>query len=130
MHSADSKKSRGFTLIESITSIAVIALVSVAAVALFNTSTLTKTAQQQDIAIRIANSKIQDIRAAGYANTPSNGAFSDTLLSTLPSGVGSTTTTTFNSGVKQVTVQVLWQQQNTGTTSVTLTTLLAQSGGL
>jgi len=121
---------RGFTLIESITAIAVVALTSVAAVALFNTSTLTKVAQQQDLATRIANDKIQSIRAQGYASTPSNGPFTDSLLNSLPSGVGSTTTTTFNSGVKQVTVQVLWQEQNMGTTSVTLSTLIAQSGGL
>lgn len=128
MHSRTARA--GFSLIESVVAVAVVAAVAVGVAALFNTSTLTKMAQQESIALRIANNKIEGIRAAGYSQLPANGSFTDTLMSSLPSGTGSTTVTAYNAGTKLLTVQVLWQEQNVGTTSITLTTLVTQNGGL
>ncbi len=121
---------KGFTLIEILVTIAILGALIALYAATLRTSTLTQETAHEDIALHVANQKLDDLRASGYASLPSSGPFGDTQLGSLPSGAASTTITTFNAKTKQVIVTVSWLEAGRGTHSVSLTTLITQVGGL
>ena len=87
--------------------------------------------KDQEIALRIANTKMESVRAGGYAAVPSSGPFSDTLLGTIPSGTASISVANSNAQTKQVTVTVSWNEPAIGDTRfVVLSTLITDIGGL
>lgn len=124
------RSSRGFTLIEVVISVALVG----ALIAFFSTATIitqiTRTAKYRDIALRIASSEIADLRAGGYDALPSSGSFSDSLLSSLPDATTSIAVSDYNDSTREVAVTVGWQNGNLATSSITLTTLVTETGGL
>lgn len=121
---------RGFTLIEILISIGVVGVIVLMYAAILNTFPLTRDAQHEDIALRIAETEMQRLRAGGYDNLPASGSFSDTQMSSLPSGSGTVAVTDQNSKTKQVVVAVVWQDAGYSARSVSLATLITQVGGL
>ncbi len=121
---------RGFTLIEVLVSVFVFGSVVILLVGVFNLTLLTRLARQEDIALKIADHKLEELRNDGYAGLPASGSFSDSLLSSLPNSTASTSISDFNAKVKQVIVQVGWQAPSGSTRVMSLTTLITQSGGL
>ncbi len=87
-------------------------------------------AAYENAASHIANSKLSELRAAGYDALPASGAFSDSGLATLPDGQASTTITVWNAKTKQVVAGVSWRSSNGSTRVVSLATLITQVGGL
>lgn len=125
------KNKKGFSLIEAVITIFIIGVVLVLYQSAVSTIRLTKIAKDQEIALRVANNKIEELRTGGYANLPESGGFSDAQLSVLPSGSGNMEISNFNADTKQVLVEVEWQE--TGSSSarnVTLATLITKTGGM
>jgi len=121
---------RGFTLIEVLISIFVLgALVALFTTALM-TANITRAARHEDIALKIASYKLEELRALGYANLPASGSFSNSLLSSLASSSASTSISDFNAKTKKAVVSVGWQEGSLGTHIISLTTLITQTGGL
>ena len=84
----------------------------------------------ESTASRIAEGKLDELRAGGYAALPASGAFSDPTLASLPQGQASTTVTDWNAKTKEVTTGVSWLGLNGTTRYASVTTLITQSGGL
>jgi len=81
-------------------------------------------------AFRIADNKLDELRAGGYAALPASGPFNDPGLADLPQGSASTTITVWNAQTKKVTADVSWQSADGAQRAVSLTTLITESGGL
>ena len=90
---------------------------------------LTRSARHKDIALRVMNHKMEELRSLGYASLPPGGSFSDSLLNALPEGSGSTTIATYNAETKKVTVSVGWRE-GLDPRYLELTTLITETGGL
>lgn len=117
----------GFTLIEIVVSVFLIGAATMLFAASLNTLSFTHAVRYDDIALRIANNKLETLRAGGYDALPASGAFTDPILPSLPQGTASTTITTFNAKTKEVVVQVGWKQ-DAATRVLTIATLITQGG--
>ena len=123
--------SRGFSLIEVVMTLFIIGVAFTLYHGALQNVFLSRNAKDQEIALRVANNKMGALRAAGYANLPPNGSFTDTQLNAIPAGVGSVTISTFNTQTKAVMVTVSWNEPSIGSTrSVVLSTLITDIGGL
>ena len=121
---------RGFTFIEILVAIFVIALIIAAFAALTFASFVTRESKQQELALRITAHELETLRGNGYASLPSSGSFSDALMTGLTSATGTVTISSFNASTKQAVVTVAWKRQQGGTSTVSLSTLITQTGGL
>jgi prepilin-type N-terminal cleavage/methylation domain-containing protein len=122
---------RGFTLIEVTIAVFLIGFLAVLAGSISTAAPLARHVKLENVALVIAADKIEELRALGYADLPASGSFSHTSLSTLPSGTGEYTVSTYNSRTKQVVVTVTWVEAGAiATTSASLTTLVTEIGGL
>lgn len=120
---------KGFSLIEVIISIFIIGVVLVIYVVSSNSIVLNRNSKRQELALRIASSKIEELRNTAYASLPSTGSFSHSLLTNLPSGAANLTVSSYNATTKQVVVTVTWAEPNNpNTRQVELTTLINQGG--
>jgi len=122
-------RKRGFAFIEVLVTLFVIAMLIVGYAAAISSTSLTREAKHQEIALRIASHELESVRAIGYASTTS-GAFNDSLMSSLTNASGSVAVSSFNAQTKQVRVMVSWQEESRGDRIISLTTLLTQTGGL
>ena len=121
----------GFSIIEVLVTLFIVGAVLVLYQAAAGTIRLTKNSKQQEIALRVANNKTEELRAGGYAGLPASGGFSDSQLSALPNGSGNMAITNFNADTKQIIITVQWQ--NIGDPSVrnvSLATLVTKIGGI
>ncbi|MGH7175083.1 MAG: type IV pilus modification PilV family protein [Minisyncoccia bacterium] len=117
------------SLIEIVVSIGILAAMLAVFGTLVRLGALGSDTGQESIARTVADSELENLRAAGYAALPASGSFSATGLSALPSGTGSVTVSSFNTETKEVDVAVSWVGTS-GANSLTLSTLITQSGGL
>jgi len=123
-------RKRGFSLIEIIVALFIVSVAIVFATIVVGTIKVTRDSTFENIAFRIADTKVNELRAGGYAGLPISGAFFDPGLATLPQGVASTSVTDYNEKTKQVTTGVSWLGADQTTHYVSVTTLVTQSGGL
>ncbi len=122
---------RGFSLIEAVLAVGLLGVILVIFQGTLRNMPLIKYAKNQDLALKIASSELESLRAGGYAALPVSGTFSDPLISSLPSGAGAVTVTAYNAETKQVIVTVSWREEGrTSDSSVALTTLVTEIGGL
>jgi prepilin-type N-terminal cleavage/methylation domain-containing protein len=122
---------KGFSFPEVMITIFVVAIVLVLYIAAANTIRILKTSKDQEIALRVANNKVEELRAGGYDNLPASGSFSSSQLSTLPNSSGTMTITDFNARTKQVQITVEWREpSNTSARNVSLVTLVTRVGGI
>jgi prepilin-type N-terminal cleavage/methylation domain-containing protein len=122
-------RSRGFTLVEVLIALFVVAMLITVVQSMIAGIPAARLARDQSTALKVANNEIESIRAGGYSAVPATGSFSDSLLSSIPSGAGTVTTSDFNAKTKQVVVNVSWQEAGK-TQSLSLSTLVTQTGGL
>lgn len=123
--------SRGFSLIEIIVAVGIIGLIIIATTSMLQrVSVNEREISNQSLALRIARNEVELLRAAGYAALPASGSFTDSLLSSLPSGSGSIAVTVVNAKTKQLVVTVSWVGEGAITRSTSLTTLIAENSQL
>ena len=84
----------------------------------------------ENAAFRIANSKLAELRALGYAALPASSPFFVSELADLPQGTASTSITSWNAKTKQVAAGVSWRGSDGLVHVVSLTTRITESGGL
>jgi prepilin-type N-terminal cleavage/methylation domain-containing protein len=121
----------GFTLLEVLVTIFIIGLVLVLYQGALGKVGLIQYAKNQEIALRVANNKMEELRAGGYAALPSSGNFSDTQLNSLPNSSASMTITAYNSDTKQVVITIQWDDPSSSSSkNISLTTLVTKTGGL
>ena len=122
--------SGGFTLIEILVTIFVLAAFSELIAAMLSITNISRVVRHQDIALEIANNALEGLRAQGYANLTASSSLFDPLLSSLPGGSASSSITNFNSLTKAAQVSVGWQESGAAITIVSISTLITQTGGL
>jgi len=122
---------RGFSLIEVTVAIGIIGVMILStSIFLQRLPVSGREVRDQDIALRIARNEVEVLRATGYDSLPASGPFSNSLLSSLASGTGIATVTTYDAKTKKVDVVVSWTGTRAIARSVSLTTLVAQNSGL
>lgn len=124
------QRGRGFTLIEMLISLFILSIATAFVAVIINTVGLTRDAAYESVALHIAQNELDTLRAAGYDQLPSSGAFSNPQLASLPQGSASTTVADWNDKTKEVTTSVSWQGVNGTPRIASLTTLITQVGGL
>lgn len=120
----------GLSIIELLFSLALISIMLVLYQVSLNTLKLNEVAKDREIALSIANAKMQELRSTVYNSLPVSGSFSDSQLSLLSSGSGAITITNYNDNVKQVVVTVQWHRPGTQNNSTVSLTTLMTSGGI
>lgn len=119
----------GFSLIEIVLSIFIIlALVTI----LFTASATLRTSRNsnlQGLATEIASRQIENLRNTAYASLPANGttSFSDSNLSKLPNSTATQTFSDYGTDIKQVTLQVSWQESGVNK-NIKIDTLIYKNG--
>lgn len=125
------RTSRGFSLVEVIVSIFIVGVMLLLLQAIIYSGVLVRTSKSQGIALAIARSELEILRAGGYAALPSSGSFSNSLLSSLPNATTTLIVNSYNEKTKQVTANVIWTDSGSATSSiVSLSTLITKTGGL
>lgn len=124
------QKQGGFSLLEVIITLLIIAVILSLYQAALGTVFVTRTAKDQETALLIANNKLEELRAGGYNNLPAGGSFNDAQLSLLPGGSASLTVTDYSSTTKQTLVNVQWLDPVGLKKSISITTLITKYGGL
>lgn len=124
------KRGRGFALVEVVVSIFIIGIMIVVSASLLNGIPASRLALSQSIALSVAQNQMETLRAAGYAALPESGSFTDTALGALASGAGTITVAAYDSETKRVDVSVAWIEKDANPQSITLTTLITETGGL
>ena len=88
-------------------------------------------AKDQEIALRVANNKMEELRAGGYTALPASGSFSDSQLNALSSSTAAMAITDFNATTKEVLITIQWREAvGTSAKNISLTTLITKTGGL
>jgi prepilin-type N-terminal cleavage/methylation domain-containing protein len=125
------RTSRGFSLIEIVISIFIVSVMLLLLQAVVRSGVVARATGHRGVALTIAHSEIERLRAGGYASLPPSGSFSDSLLASLPEGSATLAVSTYDAQTKQVVVQVLWQEPIfSASSTVSLTTLVTETGGL
>lgn len=124
------EKRRGFSLVEVVISIGVVGVTLAALGALISTVPVTRATHHADIALAIAQDELGTLRSGGYAALPASGAFAHALLASLPEGAGALAVSDYNDETKEVEVSVSWHDPGQNVRTVSLTTLITETGGL
>ena len=123
-------KKHGFALIEMLVALFIMSITIAFVVIVAGTIKVTRDSMYENVAFRIADSKLDELRALGYAALPSSGPFNAPELADLPQGTASTTITAWNAKTKQVVTCVSWQGQGGLVRFISLTTRITEIGGL
>lgn len=121
---------RGFTLIELLIALFVASLLVAFVTIVVGTIKVVRDASYENIAFHIAEDKLDELRASGYASLSTGGSFSSPQLARLPQGSASTSVSVVNSKTKEVSAGVSWRGDGEATRVVSLTTLVTEIGGL
>jgi type II secretory pathway pseudopilin PulG len=121
----------GFSILELITTLFIIGLVLVLFQTTLGKAKLIQYAKNQEIALRVANNKMEELRAGGYAALPASGSFSDSQLDTLASNTATMDITDFNVDTKSVVITIQWQDPSgSALKNISLATLITKTGGI
>jgi prepilin-type N-terminal cleavage/methylation domain-containing protein len=121
---------RGYTIIEVLISLFIIASIVLLFVAANQAFLLNRNARYRETAVRIASSQLNVLRNTAYNSLPATGTFSHNLLSTLPQGTANQTITSFDSRTKEVRITVTWREATAAVTQKAELTSLITQGGL
>jgi type II secretory pathway pseudopilin PulG len=126
-----SKSKSGFSLVEVLVTIFFVGLILVLYQTALSKMRLIRYVTNEQIALQVANNKVEELRAGGYAALPASGSFSDSQLNTLSSCSANVSISDFNASTKTVAVTIEWQQPpSTSVRSISLTTLITKTGGI
>lgn len=120
---------RGSTLVEVVITLAILSVVFVVFQASFNTIFLNRRVKHEELALRVADTKMEQIRLLTYDTVPTSGSFYDSLLASLPEAAAALEVSDYDDDTKHVAVTVSWQEPGSNAPrAVTLTTLVAKGG--
>lgn len=111
-------------------SLFILSLAATFATLVVGTIKTTRDSTYENIASHIADSKLDELRALGYAALPLSGPFSDPLLAKIPQGQASTSLSVWNAETTEVLVGVSWRGADGSTRVISETTLITKTGGL
>ena len=121
----------GFSLLEVLVTLFFVGLILVLYQSALGKMRLVRYAQGEETALRVANNKIEELRAQGYAALPASGSFSDSQLNTLSNPSAAMNITDYNATTKKIIVTIQWRQPPSNVVrNITLTTLITKTGGL
>lgn len=123
-------KKRGFALIEMLVALFIMSAAVAFTTIVVGTIKVTRDGAYENIAFRIADSKLDELRAGGYGALPESGSFFDPELVNVPQGTASTSVVSWNAKTKKVVTGVSWRGADGLTHVVSLTTLITEFGGL
>jgi prepilin-type N-terminal cleavage/methylation domain-containing protein len=119
------RRSAGFTLIEIMLAVFVLALTGLVFAATIPTSQISRIkAAHTTYAINLAKQTIEEKRSAGYAGLLA-GTTEVTVPADLPGGSQTTTITQYSTNVKKVEVTIVWSGYRKVGGSITLPTLIS-----
>lgn len=123
------KSEQGFTLIEVIITMFLIIVTLMIYQVTSNAVALNKANRHKEVALRIADQKLQSLRTTAFDSIPASGAFSDSMLSTIPDGAGTITVSDINDQTKDIIVTITWTNpQTTNTQQLSLETYVTEGG--
>lgn len=123
------KTEKGFGIIEVVITLFIIGVTLIMFQIVSNSIVLNKYNRYKEIALRVAEDQLQELRTTPYASLPASGSFSNSSLSSIPQGAGNMTLTEVDDGFTQASVTVTWRNpKNSGTQSVNLSTYIWQWG--
>ncbi len=121
----------GYSIVEVLITLFIISAILLLYESALQSVALSENTKNQEIALRIAKNKLESLRGAGYDALPASGTFTDTSMSTIPSGAGSISVVDYNTKLREVDVTVTWRRKGASTdSSIVLTTLVSKIGGL
>lgn len=119
---------RGFTLIEIIMTLGILAAALASYSATVYGVTVSNDTRSQETALRAATDELESLRGDGYAAlTPGVTFFSGSVSTLLPNGRGTVTVSDFDPGTKRVNVTVTWSGPSS-VRNVSLDTLISETG--
>ena len=119
------RRSAGFTLIEIMLAVFVLALTGLVFAATVPTSQISRIkAAHTTYAINLAKQTIEEKRSAGYAGLLA-GTTEVTVPADLPGGSQTTTITQYSTNVKKVEVTIVWSGYRQVGGDITLSTLIS-----
>lgn len=129
----NSKFQKGFSLIEILVALGLILAIILILFTASGSLVSSRNSNLQTVASKIASRQIENLKKGGFAALPANGttSLSDPDLSKLPASSESQTISDVSWGdgnIKQVTIEVDWQQSNNVNKSIKLETLLTKNG--
>lgn len=121
----------GFSLLEVIITLMIAGFALVLFQTALGKAKLIQYAKNQEIALRVANNKMEELRSGGYSALPSTGNFSDAQLNDLSNVSANMAITDFNNDTKQIVITIQWQDPpSPSLKTVSLATLVTKTGGL
>lgn len=118
------KNNRGFTLIEVLMGVFVLALSALMLSALFP---IAQTARIKGVyttyAVSLAEQRVEELRSAGYASVQVSNT--NVPVSDLPNGEETITITQYAAGIKKIEISIVWEGFRKVGGSVTLATFIS-----
>ncbi|HCB02320.1 MAG TPA: hypothetical protein DEP19_08055 [Anaerolineae bacterium] len=83
----------------------------------------------KEVALRSAETRLQDLRTVSYDSLPTSGTFTNAQIQTLPEGTANLEITEISTGLSEATVTVSWRSPSSNTMQeISLSTFLSEHG--
>jgi prepilin-type N-terminal cleavage/methylation domain-containing protein len=123
------RKQGGFTIIEVLVTLLIIGVTLLLYTVISNSITLNKYNRYKEVALRSAETRLQDLRTVSYDSLPTSGTFTNAQIQTLPEGTANLEITEISTGLSEATVTVSWRSPSSNTMQeISLSTFLSEHG--
>ena len=121
-------KQAGLSLLEVPIAMFIIAVIFFLYNTAANSIVLNRNAKNQELAVRIGVSELEDLRATDFDSLPVTGSATHSLLGQLPSSSMELVVTDISTESKTVTITVRWQEGSSAQRSVKFSTYINRHG--
>ena len=120
---------KGFGILEVVITIFLIGVTLLLFQVVSNSVVLNKYNKYKEVALRVAEHQLQDLRTTPYGSLPASGSFNNSQLSEIPNGAGQMTLTEVQDGLTEAVVTVTWNNTTgTGSQQVSFSSYIWQGG--
>jgi len=103
------RRSAGFTLVEVLLVVFIVALTAFMLAATFPTAQISRIkATHTSYALSLAQQKVEEIKSAGYANIQITPEAVTTPLAEIPNGTQTVMVTQYAANIKKISVSIVW----------------------